>query len=586
MKTIPRTPFAFGLFATRPYWPWAVGALFAVTLGSTLDGLLNLLLKTLIDSILLTMETTVRDMRDVRYWATVYVAVTLVTGCIWRMSGFCGMRWMTYARTNGYTTLFQYLTHHSSNYFNNRFAGALTNKISNVAEGVDKIMQNILWQFLPLVITIIVGFYTAAQANILFSLILAGWTILYIGINLALVFGKRKHAIAFAENVSKMRGTMVDSASNISAVHQNAHQEYEMAHLQTYMGEYERSGIRNWFYSEWILVTGNVMQALFMGVVFWVLIRLLEQSLITVGDVVMIIGLMLQLIRQIFAIGNEMNRFTDFYSQAKEGLNELLVPHEIVDIQEAEHLAVHEGKVEFRDVTFSYGNQTVFDHFNLLIQPGQKVGLVGHSGAGKTSLTSILLRQYDIQHGDILIDDQNIGRITQKSLRHQIALVPQDTSLFHRTIRENIRYGRLDATDDDVLAAAKMAQADAFILKTAKGYDTLVGERGVKLSGGQRQRIAIARAILKNAPILVLDEATSALDSESETAIQQALQQLMQGKTVLAIAHRLSTLRMMDRIIVLDKGVVLEDGNHEELIAKKGIYARLWESQVRGFIQE
>lgn len=563
-----------------------MGATTAVIIGSTLDGLMNLVLKTLVDSIPLAAEGGTTILHDVRYWAIAYVVLYLLAGCIWRISGFCGMRWMTYARTHSYRSLFSYLTHHSTNYFNNRFAGALTNKIANVAEGVDKIMQNILWQFLPLVITILVGIYTASQANIIFSLILCAWTIFYIGINLALVFGKRKYAIAFAENVSKMRGTMVDSASNISAVHQNAHQEYEMAHLQTYMGEYERAGLKNWFYSEWILVTGNILQTVFIGIVFFTLIRLLEQNLITVGDVVMIIGLVMQLIRQIFAIGNEMNRFTDFYSQAKEGLQELLVPHEVTDTPKAEHLSVHEGTVEFRNVTFSYGKEPVFQNFSLHIEPGQKIGLVGQSGAGKTSLTAILLRQYDIQSGDVLIDNQSIRTITQKSLRHEIAIVPQDTSLFHRSIRENIRYGRLDATDDDVLAAAKLAQADAFILKTPKGYDTLVGERGVKLSGGQRQRIAIARAILKNAPILVLDEATSALDSESENAIQLALQDLMKGKTVLAIAHRLSTLRMMDRIVVLDKGTIVEDGTHDELVAQNGIYARLWESQVRGFIQE
>ncbi len=300
----------------------------------------------------------------------------------------------------------------------------------------------------------------------------------------------------------------------------------------------------------------------------------------------MIVGLMIQLIRQIFNISTQLNRFSDNYSQATEGLAELLLPHEIVDDTHADTLSVQQGKVEFRNVDFSYDKQQVFDDFSLLIEPGQKVGLVGHSGAGKTSLTSILLRQYEIQSGAVLIDEQNIETITQKSLRHQIAIVPQDTSLFHRTIRENIRYGRLSATDEDVLEAAKLAQADTFIMATPKGYETLVGERGVKLSGGQRQRIAIARAILKNAPILVLDEATSALDSESETAIQQALQLLMKGKTVIAIAHRLSTLRMMDRIIVLDKGKVVEDGTHDELVAQKGIYARLWESQVKGFIQE
>ncbi len=557
-----------------------MGALFSVAGGSILDGIGNIILKNLINAI------TAGIPDDIWHWAIIYTIIFGMSGIIWRMSGFNGMQWMMRARAYGYRTLFSYLTHHSANYFNNRFAGALTNKISQVSEGTVNILQNILWQFLPLTFTLIISMYAVMSAHPLFAVIIFLWTVVYIVTNTLLVLRKRKYGILFSQNSSIMRGTMVDSATNISAVHQNAHQEFEINHFQERIDEFAKSGLKSWFLSEWILLTGNVLQTFLVATILWLAVSLLVQNLVTVGDIAMIVGLVVSLMRQIFAISNEMNRFTDNYGQSKEGLQELLQPHEIVDVPEAEHLAVREGKVVFRDVTFSYGKQTVFDHFNLTIEPGQKVGLVGHSGAGKTSLTSLLLRQYDIQSGDILIDDQSIRSITQKSLRSQIALVPQDTSLFHRTIRENIRYGRLDASDKEVVKAAKLAQADGFIEKTPKGYDTLVGERGVKLSGGQRQRIAIARAILKNAPILVLDEATSALDSESEGAIQQALQQLMQGKTVLAIAHRLSTLRMMDRIIVLDKGVVVEDGNHEELIAKKGIYARLWESQVRGFIQE
>lgn len=579
-RTLPRTPLAFAASITKPYWYFAVGALIAVICGSILDGAVNIILKNLIDAV------TVSAMSDVRYWAILYTATFGIAGLVWRCSGFCGMRWMTYSRAYAYRLLFSYLTHHSANYFNNRFAGALTNKIANVADGVNSILQDILWQFLPLLIALCVTVFATARANIMFAVIITTWISVSIAINIYLALRKRIFGRKLAEDVSIMRGTMVDSASNIASVHQNAHQEFEIEHLQSRINNFATSGIRNWFFSEWILVTGNILQTCLIGITLWYAVYLLGLKLITVGDVVMIVGLMIQLIRQIFNISTQLNRFSDNYSQATEGLAELLLPHEIVDDTHADTLSVQQGKVEFRNVDFSYDKQQVFDDFSLLIEPGQKVGLVGHSGAGKTSLTSILLRQYEIQSGAVLIDEQNIETITQKSLRHQIAIVPQDTSLFHRTIRENIRYGRLSATDEDVLEAAKLSQADTFIMTTPKGYDTLVGERGVKLSGGQRQRIAIARAILKNAPILVLDEATSALDSESETAIQQALQLLMKGKTVIAIAHRLSTLRMMDRIIVLDKGKVVEDGTHDELVAQKGIYARLWESQVKGFIQE
>jgi ABC-type multidrug transport system fused ATPase/permease subunit len=249
-------------------------------------------------------------------------------------------------------------------------------------------------------------------------------------------------------------------------------------------------------------------------------------------------------------------------------------------------LVVEKGSITWKDVGFEFGENKVFDTFNLTITPGQRVGLVGHSGAGKTTFVSLLLRQHDVTSGRIEIDGQSIANVTQDSLRENIAVVPQEPLLFHRTIRENIAYGKSDATDEEVVTVAKKAKAHDFISQLENGYDTLVGERGIKLSGGQKQRIAIARAMIKDAPILVLDEATSALDSESEVAIQDALHKLMEGKTVIAIAHRLSTLREMDRIIVLENGKIIEDGSHESLKEAGGVYQRLWEHQAGGFLVE
>lgn len=244
------------------------------------------------------------------------------------------------------------------------------------------------------------------------------------------------------------------------------------------------------------------------------------------------------------------------------------------------------GEIKWQDVTFRFGESAVFDRFNLTIAPGQRVGLVGQSGAGKTTFVSLLLRQHELETGSICIDGQDIATVTQDSLRQNIAVVPQEPLLFHRTIRENIAYGKVNATEEEVIEVAKKAQSHDFIMALPEGYDTLVGERGIKLSGGQKQRVAIARAMLKDAPILILDEATSALDSESEVAIQKALHELMVGKTVIAIAHRLSTLREMDRIIVLEKGSIVEDGTHEALTRSGGAYQRLWEHQAGGFLQE
>lgn len=253
---------------------------------------------------------------------------------------------------------------------------------------------------------------------------------------------------------------------------------------------------------------------------------------------------------------------------------------------EQKKLNITSGLIKWRNVTFEYGDNKVFNEFDLNIPSGQRVGLVGPSGAGKTTFVSLLLRQHDINKGEILIDGQNIAKVTQNSLRENIAVVPQEPLLFHRSIKENIAYGKPDATDNEIMTVARLARAHEFIKDLPKGYDTLVGERGVKLSGGQKQRVAIARAMLKDAPILVLDEATSALDSESEVAIQEALHKLMRGKTVVAIAHRLSTLREMDRIIVLEGGKIVEDGSHDSLLEHGGVYSRLWKHQAGGFLKE
>ncbi|MGD8956838.1 MAG: ATP-binding cassette domain-containing protein, partial [Chromatiaceae bacterium] len=279
--------------------------------------------------------------------------------------------------------------------------------------------------------------------------------------------------------------------------------------------------------------------------------------------------------------------FFEYIGNISDGVSIFIQPHEIVDRPGATDLNVTRGEIAFRDVSFTYqeGLQ-VFDHLTVTIEPGQQVGLVGFSGSGKSTFVNLILRLFEPQSGVIAIDDQDILAVTQDSLREHVSMIPQDPMLFHRSLMENIRYGRLDASDDDVIDAAKKAHAHEFILQTEKGYASLVGERGVKLSGGQRQRIAIARAILKDAPILILDEATSALDSVTEKKIQQGLDYLTQGKTVVVVAHRLSTISHLDRILVFDEGKIIEDGSHHDLLQRNGHYAHLWNMQAGGFLPE
>ncbi|MCA9364037.1 ATP-binding cassette domain-containing protein [Candidatus Kaiserbacteria bacterium] len=333
-----------------------------------------------------------------------------------------------------------------------------------------------------------------------------------------------------------------------------------------------------------MLFMNRLIAVVLVGAVLGYMYVLFKKEAVGAGDIILVLAVLGNITHIITHLGNMMNGFIRMYGEIEEGLEEVLVPHEIDDKKNARKLKVTDAKVEWNAVDFGFDDNQVFDKFNLDIPSGQRVGLVGSSGAGKTTFVSLLLRQHDIDGGEILIDGQNIAKVTQDSLRENIAVVPQEPLLFHRSIRENIAYGKLDATQEEIELAAQRAQAHDFIMELPEGYDTLVGERGVKLSGGQKQRVAIARAMLKDAPILVLDEATSALDSESEVKIQKALHELMVGKTVVAIAHRLSTLREMDRIIVLEQGVVIEDGTHDELVASGGVYARLWAHQAGGFL--
>ena len=333
----------------------------------------------------------------------------------------------------------------------------------------------------------------------------------------------------------------------------------------------------------WLILGSSFV--IVMVINFYYLITGYNSGSITVGDFALVTTITVALVDRLWELAHNFTQFSKNFGRITQGLRDILVVPEIQDKQDASNLIVSRGEIKFQNVMFNYKDTSaLFEDKSIIIPSGQKVGLVGYSGSGKSTFVNLILRMYDINSGQILIDDQNIAEVTQDSLRGNIGMIPQDPTLFHRTLMDNIRYGKIDATDEEVIEAAKKAHAHAFITALPLGYQALVGERGVKLSGGQRQRIAIARAILKNAPILMLDEATSQLDSVTEVDIQDSLWHLMQGKTTLVIAHRLSTLLHMDRIIVFDRGKIMEDGTHKELIKKGGLYKTLWDAQVGGFL--
>ncbi len=580
-QKIPKNPISFGLFITKTYKKWAVYSFFFVFLATTLGQLNVVVLQKLTNALIarpLNIDT-------VWLWVLILPVNFFIAENLWRASGFSGLRWIMNTRSAIYQTLYEYVSLHSKDYFSDRFAGSLTNKISNAVDGIDSLFSQFLWEFFPLILGLILYIIIAWISSSLLGLILLLWSILFILVNMWFAGKLQPRSIRAADALSTLKGRVVDSLNNISLVHEYANVSGEREYIRKYVTHSQDTGSAAWRMSEWLLFTNGILLFIFMFLMLDTSMYLFENKLLTVGVIVMIITMVGNLANQLLFLGQGMRNAVKYYGQVAEGLEEILKKHLIVDSPDALDITLTRGNIIFTSVDFEYESSGVFKNFSLSIPAGQKIGLVGKSGAGKTTFVSLLLRHFDVRSGEITIDGHNIQAITLESLRRGVAFVPQDTSLFHRSIRENISYGSPDATPEQIKKAAIQAQADGFIENLPDKYESLVGERGVKLSGGQRQRIAIARAFLKNAPILVLDEATSSLDTESEQAIQESLETLMQGRTVIAIAHRLSTLKKMNRIVVIELGRIVEDGDPQNLLQKPdSVFKKMWNNQVRGFL--
>ncbi|HCH4138654.1 ABC transporter ATP-binding protein [Vibrio parahaemolyticus] len=486
----------------------------------------------------------------------------------------------------------RYLLNQSLNFYQDDFAGRVATKVMQTSLAVrETVMKSMdVFVYVTVYFTSMVVMLAAADWRLMIPMIV--WLLVYIAIQIYFVPKLKDVASEQADARSTMTGRIVDSYTNIQTVKLFSHSQRE-----TQYAEQGMKGFLNTVYRQMRLVTGfdvavEISNYILVFSVAALSIYLWLDSAISVGAIAIAVSLALRVNGMSMWIMWEVGALFENMGTVVDGMKTLSKPIDIQDKPNAKDLVVSQGGIQFDNVSFHYGeNKGVINHLNLDIKPGEKVGLVGRSGAGKSTLVNLLLRFHDVEEGSIKIDGQNIADVTQDSLRSKIGMVTQDTSLLHRSIRDNILYGNPTASEEELLKATKQAHAHEFIETLTDpfgnvGYDAQVGERGVKLSGGQRQRIAISRVLLKDAPLLVMDEATSALDSEVEAAIQESLNELMQGKTVIAIAHRLSTIAQMDRLIVLDKGNVVEQGSHQELIAHNGIYAQLWAHQTGGFLGE
>ncbi len=581
MKPFEQKAFRFFLSQIKPFKATFVGIFLTIAISSGLDKLAPYFFSCIIDVLGQNLDDKQNAVHLTGYYLALYAGILIVYNIVRRFSMYLCQNIEAGLTVQTQRDALVYMSQHSTQFFNNQHSGSLGVKVNRLAQEMGHMLMMILWDFYAPFITFFFTLALLLWVNFLLGLLFVFWAVVF-----AFVLWKtnqplKKFSNYRAEKWASTSARIIDILANNSLVKSFAALDYERKKLKPYLDIEAHSIWLNFHKVENARAIQYIIVCLFQISMLMLSIFLWYFDFISTGNIVfvlMLISTVMQAFRYfVFALLD----WSKCVGEMENSLKLLSIPHEIADKIDAKPLKVTKGVIEFKDVDFKYTpRKKIMEGFNLKIKSHEKVGLVGVSGSGKSTLVSLLQRLYDVDKGAVLIDGQNIKDVTQDSLHRAVAVIPQDTTLFYRTIFDNIAYGRADATQQEVLDASKKAYADEFIREMPEGYQSLVGERGVKVSGGQRQRIAVARAILKNAPILILDEATSALDSESEQYIQQSMKSLMRGKTVIAIAHRLSTLQKMDRIIVMSKGQIVEQGTPEELLKHKGTYARLWKIQT------
>lgn len=585
---LPRTPWRFALYFYRKMTLAIVAILTFEGAQASCTIMLPYAVKQIIDAVTIANQTGA-DVFDAAYDSLVFFALLNLGIVLFsRASGALLVTNGPRLRSIIRRSLFRYLQFHSHRYFVSHFAGSLANRITEIAASCMHSLWTISFTFYPLIIQSSVALIILFGTSPRLALVLMAWLIVYISVSLLLARKCQVYSKEFAAARSTVTGKVVDSVTNMMNTKMFARGEFEEDYLGEYIDEEIVAAKRNFWFMEKMRWFQFVSAMILMVSMVTYALKIWSEGDMTVGEFSMVAGISIMLIEAARGLSRSFLEFFEYIGNISDGVTIFVQPHDIIDTPNAKDIKVSKGNIEFKQVNFTYPEGLkVFKQMDLKIEPYQKIGLVGFSGSGKSTFVNLILRLFEPNNGEITIDGQNILEVTQDSLRENISLIPQDPMLFHRSLMENIRYGKLDASNEEVIEASKKANAHEFIMRTETGYDSLVGERGVKLSGGQRQRIAIARAILKDSPILILDEATSSLDSITEKKIQDGLEKLMEKKTVIVVAHRLSTISDMDRILVFDDGAIVEDGDHKELLENKtGHYARLWNMQAGGFLPE
>lgn len=510
----------------------------------------------------------------------------LINQVFWQMASYLFTKMQSTVMARLKQNAFDYMTLHSHSFFANNFSGSLVQRVSRFSRAFEALTDSLAFNIMPLIIAIVGSIWITWFVAPVISIILFIWVIVFAIFSVIFATWKLKYDTAVAEADSRTTGYLADSITNNSAISFFTGHSHESVGFENVSNDQAKKILFSWR-------LGNIVDAIQIFLisaveffVFYFAIKYWGVGLITIGTFVLAQTYIIGLANQLWGLNKIIRNVYQSIADSKEMVEILLTRHEIEDLPDAKNLIATRGEIVFDNVSFAFNEDNkVLNDINITIKPGQKVAVIGPSGAGKTTLARLLMRSYNLTKGSISIDGQDISTVTQVSLRENISFVPQDPVLFHRTLMENIRYGRRDATDEEVKEAARLAHCNEFVENLPLKYETFVGERGIKLSGGERQRVAIARAILKKAPILIFDEATSSLDSYSESLIQDALENLMKDCTTIVIAHRLSTVKKMDRIIAMNDGFVVEDGTHDELSnMESGLYKKLWDLQVGGFL--